>query len=343
MIDAIASEPQFLDHLAPIWTRISGSARGRLLVEPGLVARARWRGIDDAEPLDVDALRQTPQVGPRRDGPPALVASIGDIKIGRRLGYGPFAFVEHGAGQGYDTRSGSAASYAGGPDRDDNELFICPNEYSADRWRRSYPSARVAVVGSTRLDELPARSPGPAPVVAVSFHGDWPHGVPYGGNALTEFLPGLPALASRYSTIGHAHPGKRWGERMARTFDRVGIEFVPEFDAVCERADVYVCDNSSTLWEFASTGRPVVVMNARHWHRGGGPGLRFWDAAHVGVNVDRPDELVPAVARALKHRPEDVAAREDALEYVYAYRHGAAERAAAAVVDWLGDRERAVA
>jgi hypothetical protein len=102
---------------------------------------------------------------------------------------------------------------------------------------------------------------------------------------------------------------------------------------------VYVCDNSSTIFEFASTGRPVVLLNASTWHKGHGPGLRFWDAAHVGVNVWPQDDLAFAIDVALADEPHRQTAREDALSFVYAYRRGAAERAAAAVSGWLATRE----
>ena len=340
-VDALAFESHFLDHLAPLWALLPTSAQGRFLVAPELVERASWSGIT-AEPIDPNPIRATPQVGPRFGGQVALVASIGDIKIGRRLGYGPFAFLEHGAGQGYDTASAVAASYAGGPDRADNELFLCPNEYSAARWRRAYPGARVEVVGSPRLDGLPRRGPGPGPVVAISFHGDWPN-VAYGGNALGDFAPIVSKLAERFTVIGHAHPGKGWGDRLREWYQRQHIPFVADFDDVCRQADVYVCDNSTTIFEFASTGRPVVLMNARHWSRKAGPGLRFWDAAHVGINVDVPDLLPEAIERALEDSPDKQRAREHALDFVYQPRHGGAERAASVVMDWLATRGQAAA
>lgn len=342
MIDAIACESHFLDHLAPVWWSLPSEYRGVFHVDEELLERAASLGID-ARALDADRIRAIPQQGPVHDGIPTLVASIGDIKVGRRLGHGPFVFLEHGAGQAYQLDSATAASYAGGPDRADNAVFLTPNEYSASRWRAAYPGARVEIVGCPRLDLLPRRVPGPGPVVAISFHGPWPTG-PYGGTALHDgYGAELSALAKRFTLIGHAHPGKGWQGKMARLYERHGVEFVPEFDEVCRRADVYVCDNSSTIFEFASTGRPVVLMNARHWHRKGGPGLRFWDAAHVGPNVDRPDGLAAGIDRALEHRSEDIAAREDALEFVYPYRHGAAERAAATIVDWLETRKAVAA
>lgn len=337
MIDAIALESQFLDHLAPVWLALPVEVRGSFLVAPELEERARAKGIEGVPTDRPPHLVAYPP--PRFDGPPMLVASYGDIKEARRLGYGPFAFIEHGAGQAYPTRNGS---YAGGPDRADNELIMAPSETCAQAWRAAYPSAKVEVVGCPRLDGLPLRDPGPGPVVALSFH--WPGPpVPYGGNALGDFLPMLEAVVGRFTTIGHAHPKGDWPRQMQRLYLRAGIPFVADFDDVCRQADVYVCDNSSTLPEFASTGRPVVLLNAQHWHRKGSIGGRFWDWAHLGVNVDRREDLLAGIEEALADRQERQTAREDALGIVYAVRSGGAQLAAAAVMKWLRAKEAVAA
>lgn len=332
-IDAIACERQFLDHAAPVWLVLPESVRGTFHVAEGLQERARGLGIEPTV-IDATALRRTPQQPARDHGRLCLVASIGDTKIGRRLGYGPFVRLEHGAGQGYrDDRSGS---YAGSRGNEDAALVLVPNEYAATLWRRTYPGARVEVVGSPVLDRLPRREPGSGPVIAMSWH--WP-GPGYAGTAWGEYRGVLPDLMARYQVIGHQHPN--WLQRSfagppSAWYAKLGIPFVEEFDDVCRQADVYVADNTSTLWEFASTGRPVVVVNSRAWSRQVQHGLRFWDAANVGVNVDKPADLVAAVERALEDPPEVQAAREAALDIVYAYRSGAAQRAAAAISAWLG-------
>lgn len=344
MIDALGFEPQFLDHLAPIWRALPD--RGRFLVTPALMDYAASRGIE-AESIDADYLRHSsapPKAHPG-DGPAALTASIGDIKVGRRLGYRRFAFMEHGIGQAYLGERGFSArhpSYAGGQDREDVELFLCPNEYSAALWRASYSQARVEVVGSPRLDSLPTRLSDGKTTVAISFH--WPaHVSTEADSAIGTYWPVLRELAEAYNVIGHAHPKGDWPQRMKRIYDRAGIEFVPDFADVCRRADLYVCDNSSTLYEFASTGRPVVVLNGRQYRKHIQHGLRFWDAADVGIQVDEPAGLVPSVERALRDEEPKQTAREAALDVVYAYRTGGAERAAAAVVAWLSERQAVAA
>lgn len=335
-MDALAFEPQFLAHLAPVWRALPSGIRGTLLVNDSLVERARHYGFDP-QPVSAQTIRAAspPPKAIGGDGPMAFVASIGDTKIGRRLGYRRFAFIEHGCGQAYlgDRSAMRHPSYAGGMDRGDTELFLVPNDYSADLWRRAYPSARVEVVGSPRLDDLPARIPGPGPVVALSFH--WSAFVaPEARPAIGHYQSALAGLAKRFTTIGHAHPKGDWPARMERIYAKAGIPFVADFDDVCRQADVYVCDNSSTLFEFAATGRPVAVLNAPMYRRNVNHGLRFWDAADVGVQVDQPTDLIVGVERALEQRSEDVASREAALDIAYAYRSGAAERAAAALAEW---------
>lgn len=342
-IDALAFEPQFLDHLAPVWHALAGRA-GRFLVDPALVGRARALGVEAvATPRPPHTVRQPVSSTSER---PALVASYGDVKEARRLGFGPLAFMEHGIGQAYGGRVGHA-SYAGGRDREDNELILAPNEWSARRWRTAYPAARVEVVGCPKLDTLPGREfpdAGYDPVVAFSFHWPAPLSISgYAGTAVGEYMPLLGGLRARWNLIGHAHPKGDWPRRMAAMYARQGVPFVADFADVCRQADVYVCDNSSTLYEFASTGRPVVVLNASNWHRGHSLGLRFWDAAEVGVNVDRPADLEAAIALALTDPPERQRLREEALAIVYGLRTNGAAAAATAINDWLASRERAAA
>jgi hypothetical protein len=216
-------------------------------------------------------------------------------------------------------------------DHQDVALFLVPNDHAAGQWRSAYPHASVAVVGSPRLGTLPERDGGTdrgtGPVVAVSFHTTFTFS-PELRSAFGHFRSALPALAERYEVLGHAHP--RWGDQMAREFKRLGIEYVADFGEVCRRADVYAVDNSSTLFEFAATGRPVVVLNAPWYRRQIDHGLRFWAASTIGVNADEPGELLSAVELALLDRPDQQAARTAALALVYQPR----EDAASAVTAW---------
>lgn len=256
----------------------------------------------------------------------ALVAGYGDVVAAK--GHKRIVLMQHGAGQSYSTNH---PNYPGGRGNESVGLFLTPNEHSADRWRRAYPLTPAVAVGSPRVDTLPAREPGPGPVVAITFHFDL-HLYPETQSALAWYLPALRELAERFTVIGTGHPRRR---DMARVYESRGIEYVPDFREVCRRADVLAFDNTSAGFEFAATGRPVVVMDAPWYRRESRHGLRFWDASDVGVRVDVPEALAPAIERALELRADDVQRREEALDVVYAYRTGAAQRAADTIREWM--------
>ncbi len=329
-IDAFACEAQFIDHLAPVWNALPPGLRGVFWTEQGLQERAARYGIEARTVIRVNYAKV---VNER----PALVASLGDTKTGRLRGYSRFLFIEHGAGQSYLPPNGVHArhgSYAGGVDRDDTTLFMVPNAYAADLWRGTYPNADVQIVGCPKLDTLPRKDHDEPPTVAISFH--WPgKQAPETDSAFGEYHMMLPALRDEFNLIGHCHPKGEWPKMMRSVYQRNGIEFVPDFDEVCRRADVYVCDNSSTLFEFAATGRPVVVLNSKLYRRDVHHGLRFWEAATVGEQVDAPGALVAAVRRALHHPQASRKDREAALALVYQPSTGGAERAAEAIIRHL--------
>ncbi len=370
-VDFLASEPHFVDHLAPIWHALR-PGRGAFWVPRALLGHARRRGVAEArsyEPghdeqaltrrstLQRVALR-TPSgrlalVWQRQPGTPVLlrwrvpprlelgattpvvVASHGDLKTvaNRRR---PLVLCEHGIGQSY---SNGHASYCGGvsPERAQVGLFLVPNPTAAAANRRVYPRARVAVVGVPRLDSWTGRASAGAsetPIVAISFHWDC-HVAPEAQGTFMYYRHALPELARRFKLLGHGHP--RILSRLVRTYERHGIEVAPDFESVLARASLYVVDNSSTLYEFAATDRPVVVLNAPWYRRYVEHGLRFWRYAGVGVGCDRPQDLVPAVEAALRDPPEQRRRRSAALDAVIPYRDGqASARAAAAVAAWLG-------
>lgn len=320
MIRFLATSPWYLDHMAPLVRAMGDEAT--LHVPTSLQHHARRLG-----------LRSTSAFGRTND--PVVVAAIGDLKrLRERYGQKRIVLMEHGAGQSYSTSQ--SGSYAGSGGRH-AELFLHPGPHPAARDRAAYPNARVEVVGCPKLDALPRLGqPNERPVVAVSFHWDCLV-APETRTGFYEFRGAVAELAKHYKLIGHGHP--RFLPEITDFYTRRAIEVVPDFADVCRRADLYICDNSSTLFEFAATGRPVVVLNPSSYRREVTHGLRFWEAASVGVNVDftrrdLPGVLRAAVAHALADPPEQVSARNAALDLVYAYRTGAAQRAAAVLLDY---------
>jgi len=290
-----------------------------------LAQRLRLRGVAVWGPRD------------RRDIPvddPVLVAGFVDVRAlrrGRKV-----ALVEHGAGQTYvGVRDGS---YAGGRGRDRVSLFLCPSVSVADVNRAAYPDATVEVVGCPRLDvlykarrEYAQHRDGTR--VAVSFH--WGCGlVPEAGSGWDAFRADVTALVAdgRWQVLGHGHP--RLWSRVERWWRRLGVEPVEDWLSVVRRADVFVCDNSSTMFEACAVGLPVVVLNAPHYRRDVEHGLRFWEHAGMGPQVEPGDGLDDALAVAESFRAERAEAAQAAYDVLPDGTGEATRRAVEVVVSW---------
>lgn len=330
-VDLSARESHFLDHLADVWLALPEQVRGALYVSTqDMVEQAHQLGLGEATigwPL------RGIKMGP------ILVASWGDLRVASRTRR-KIILAEHGAGQSY---SGRHKSYVGGVGRDKVGLFLVPGEHAAARNRRYYPHIPNAVVGSPRVDRLrDIQRIGP-PTVAISFH--WRCLVcPETGSAIDDFAPELVATTARLQEsgiriVGHAHP--RIAEEASNLYATAGIEFVPTFDEVVARADVYAVDNSSTLFEFAALGRPVVVLNANAYRRDSAHGLRFWTEADVGIHAG-PGTLASSLLAAMEDPPAVAASRRAAVARAYAVADGtSAQRAAQAIMSTLlGGRPR---
>jgi hypothetical protein len=321
MIDVLASEGHFAAHVAAVYQALPEEHRGHIFAEsPSAAAAFAHAGL-------------TPS--PAAQDNPMLVAAWRDLRKARLLRRTRVALMEHGAGQSYGGRPSSArnSSYAGGMNRD-AQLFLHPNDHAAARDREAYPGAAVAVVGSPLLDTLPRRQDGSGPVVAFAFHFDLIL-APETRTAFRWIRAELGRLAETREVLGHGHP--RIIEQLAPWYRRAGIEVVRGFDDVCRRADVLVADNTSALFAFAATDRPVVVLNPPWYDRRIDHGLRFWEAAGVGVQVDEPGDLAAAVTAALEDAPAQRRARDEALAHVYRWRSGGAQRAAQALQEWAAE------
>lgn len=344
MIDALATHPHYWRHLAPVWAALARHGAAGAVYAPGARpwATERWRGT-------------------RAHHRPVLVAGAVDALRVR----GPVVLVEHGAGQGYVGAPRPTPSYSGGPGLDHVVLFLVPGPEPATRWAAAYPAARVAQVGVPWLDpwhaggarrvhptagahpdgaEHPApggqdRPPGPgagAPVVAVTFHWNCPY-VPETRWAFPHYRRAVEQLArsDQVQLLGHGHP-RAWPQ-LAKWWDQLGVDATPDPADVLDRADLLVGDNTSLLPEFASTGRPVLWLNAPWYRRDVHHGGRFWTWPHGQVQVDDPDLLGAAVLWALADGIEAQESRARMVRSVYARTDGhAADRAAAAIMEVIG-------
>lgn len=319
ILDAFCSSLVYLAHLAPIWAALPHAhvTPGDFWTTNPEVEEAAWAHGIEARLVNA----------PGGTGP-IMVASWVDL---RAAPHRPVIFVEHGAGQTY--RDMPHPSYAGGGGRERVCLFICPSKRVVALNRATYPQTPAVAVGCPALDRWHAGAETSVPMaVAISFH--WPCSVaPEAGSAFDFYARALSELAGTFDeVIGHAHP--RIFAELAPRYEASGIEPVASFGEVLRRAAVYAVDNSSTLYEFASLARPVVVLNAPWFRRDVEHGLRFWEMADVGVQVDEPGDLVDGVKLALADPPVIRMRRDEITSAVYAACDGhAADRAARAIAE----------
>lgn len=315
-VHAVASEPHFLDHAAAVYHAIPPAHRGYVFVAPHLQARAARLGMPSVGIVEGTRAAGDQVVWGQLLGSPGasltLVTSRKDQDWADPLTV-PVVRIEHGSGQSYEPPT---SSYAGGEAHGRLVAFLVPGEAPAARHRASHPGVPVYVVGCPKLDPWARigfrdREPdeGDKPVLVFSWHWDC-HVYPETRATLPEWKQAILDLQATgdFIILGHAHP--RYPAAFT-WYEKVGIPIVRDFVEVLDRADLYICDNSSTLFEAAALGLRTLVLNGPLYRRHHSHGLRFWDAV-PGPQCTDPKQLESAVRAVLdaEELPEaDAAAR----------------------------------
>lgn len=295
MIDALATQPHYRDHVMPVWDALPTLLRG--------MAHTGTRLLPP--------------------GAPTIVASYIDARLAMRR---PVIYLEHGAGQTY---SPGFSSYAGGRGKEMVDLFLSPSERVAAINRAAYPNAEHAVVGCPLLDKWVGYRPvNPEPFCALAWHWNGLGVAPEARSAFPRYASALPQLTKSFRLLGHGHP--RAMKRLIPFYEQHGIEWTADFGEVLRRADVLVFDNTSAGFMFAALDRPVVVLDAPWYQKAWGG--RFWEWADVGVRISDPAQLSGAITEALRDAPRQAQRRREINREIYGTVDGhAAERAAAAI------------
>lgn len=279
-IDCAGTQPHYLKHLAPIWAALPEENRGGLLIPPALRLLAASLGMVSDRPTSGNTL---------------LAAGWSDVQGSRS--WKRRVLLEHGVGQTYGARG--HAAYAGGKGRAGRvELYLCPNERVATA---NKDLGQCIVVGSPYFDQLSAIERRSEHDLAVVTH-HWNCAI------VPETLSTRRHYATAVSQLidcrvaRHAHPRDIVQEQ--RLSAKSGVPFIEDFEDVVRYAGVLVCDNSSVMFYAAALGIPVVVLNAPWYCRSIEYGLRFWEHADIGENVDEPSQLQNVVSRALSNPPQ---------------------------------------
>jgi len=338
VVDFLAYESHFLEHLVPMYQKLPEEYKGKFLVRKGLGNLARNYGVPAIE-YGKNRAHSVPLMRERNNM--MVAAASGDLALAHKAGL-KAVFTQHGGGQSFNKLH---PSYAGWRNHKNVQAFIHPGNHPAARDRAAYQGRIPAhVCGCPKMDPwhdgtLQQPEEDGLPVVVFSSHWHCSF-VPETGSTFWHMLPGLKELAKlngeKFILKGHGHP--RSFRKFAETYRQLGIEPIRSFSNVMKQGHLYVMDSMSTLYEFASAGkdgngRPVVVMNSPRFRKNVNHGLRFWDASEVGINVWQPAQLVDAVLEALEDSADQQKKRREAVDMVYGFTDGkAAERAAAGIV-----------
>jgi len=333
-IDFFARRTNYIDHMAPIWLALDETMRGSFYVPAMIGNYAASKGIDPVL-LKAPGVNNQLDVAPPGNGP-LVTCAYGDLQEAvRKNPKRPEIFMQHGVGLSFPHNG-----YAGGAGMQrEVSLFLSANEHTRNMEANTFPHKAGAVIGTPKLDKFASmalpRHDG-KPVVCISFHWDGSKIAPESGNAFAHYKRILGDLAKHdeFTLIGHGHP--RIMDMLENIYRPLGIEAVHDFEEVMRRADLYVNDSSSTLYEFCVTGKPVIILNAPEFRRGVHLGIRFWEYSDVGPQVNQPEELLPEILDQLSNGKEEYAgAREKAVEDLYPYLGVSAKRAADVIEEFV--------
>lgn len=287
-----ASQESYREHLRPIWDALEPEERGV------------W-----AE----DHVRVPTWVNPSVPVTTWMAASHRDSAALYRL-QTPRVHMEHGVGlQWYPPYQIHHLIF--------RSVIAAPNEFIAQRFRDVKKRLRVKVIGTPKLDHLSKLEPGDA--AAVSFH--WTGVMRQKQTSFDHWREMVIELASERELLGHAHP-KIW-KKAQRFYEEIGIEPVQSFEEVCRRANLYLCDHSSTLYEWSALDRELILLR-RDGHREQIPqrsGLLWESFSGIGPELRLGGSLRAALEAAAD--PQFRAARQEATEALYPYIGSATQRA----------------
>ena len=342
-VDFFARRSNYIDHLAPIWFALDESVRGSFYVPELMQAYAEQLRIE-ATVLRPPGINNKLHVAPPGKGP-LVTCAYGDLQMAERKDpHRMQIFMQHGVGLSFEHNG-----YAGGAGMQrEVSLFLDPNQHTRDLVAKTFPHKAGFVVGTPKLDPWGTYPPTPSlkgrgdekkPVVCISFHWDGSAIAPEAGNAFAHFKAVIPELAKNqaFTLIGHGHP--RVMDSLVPFYEQHGIEPVYSFEEVMERADLYVNDCSSTLYEFLVTGKPVVILNAPQFRRNVHTGIRFWEYTDVGPMVDEAEELEEVILDQMTGDGGQWAeGRARAVADLYPYLGESAKRAAQVIEEFVSSK-----
>lgn len=254
-----------------------------------------------------------------------VVASYGSVRRLSKKDYPVLQFIllEHGAGQIYQSE---VPGWARGSFRHSNriKLFLGTNKFCVEAFKKNNNDITSYIVGCPKLDNIETQiNDYNNPLVVFSWHWDC--------DSIPETRSGFNFWAEEVLTLHkdkdkkfriaiHGHP--RLQDQTKAFCMKHQIDFIKTFDYVLKYANIYVVDNSSTLYEFAATTKPVILLNNPFYRRDVEHGMRFWEHVDLGLNCDRRGEIRPLIDFIIKNKGDTLCneRKKAIIDEVYPYR-----------------------
>ena len=314
-VDFLATEKHFFDHSVPIFKKLPEDYRGTFFVGSAIYGHAKRH-------LNEKYLKTTTKYPLESSREYVLVNAVGDL---RKAGPKHVIYMEHGVGLSYGNLNPSYCDSSGS--RKHVKMFLCPNSYVFERVNRNFPTIAKKMVGIPYMDKYANRIfkvNKKNPTIVISFHWDCKGNNNFTRSAYNHYRNFIPKLKKEFPRLmGHGHP-RILAELDVATYKPFDIPVIRNFSDVVEKADLYMVDNSSTLFEFAFTNKPVVVMNCPYYNKKMKVNYRFWEYADIGVNVE-PTHLqgiIDGIYEALEDSEEQQFKRKKAVEATFTFLDG---------------------
>lgn len=317
IINFYCSDAHYFDHIAPIWKRIPSEYKGTFFIEP--------QSFNKSKEYEIEVSIEKPKNGF------TLIAGYKDYCV---LKNNKIIYMEHGIGHTYGFQH---PAYAGEKGKDKVVLFLNQHFLTHQKNIKTYPKISNFIIGTPKMDQYPiVSSIKEKPLVCISFHWNDNKNIPEMKNSFNYYKKIIPILKDReeFDLVFHGHPKdeKVWEDYCKKN----NIKKIKYLDEVLKEADIYICDNSSSMYEFAALNKPVIVLNNPEYRKSVAGHIRFWEYI-PGLEVNEPEELLPSIIRTIKNPKEFEKNRLDIINHLYPYRGYSSQRAAEVIVNFLNE------
>lgn len=171
-------------------------------------------------------------------------------------------------------------------------IHLAPNQRACDIFSRSHRSVVTGVYETDWIKDWKFNR-NKVPIVCLSSHWNQ-RGNVYTSSYFDHYFNKIrTAVCKRlgWELVLHGHP-RNSGKLKYRAYSE-NLRWIKDFKEVVETCDIYICDNSSSIFSFASSHKPVILLNPPNVTMDTTPSFnfRFWEHADIGIHINFNDPI----------------------------------------------------